>query len=459
MTLAGIPDIDRKILLNLSDDDLVIIKQVSKYFYSLYHHDDMFWFQRTKQVLPKEYTIKKDVPLTWREWYFFWKKNKGKRFLFQALNYTPLQGYLSSNYYHKNSFNDKRTIDQEIKRHLLENNKEVISSIKDRLISLFNRFFQDNYILDVYFVDFQDLIPLAFEKGYTTFALTLFGLVFYLNGKIRDKIKNCGVRSRKNNILSKISWIIREMGKRELVEDYKKYILTINRLKRYIDEMNKSFFNGYIETLCKKKLNVDEIKYILRNKLGGFILYEDYSYYNWSMIYHRFNQPSSKTYIVEKRGLRVKTSNEESFEETIQNYILAFPYTEVTILYDQITVEELLLFLNEIKSNSFLVSTHIIDLCSHQRYDLISQLDFSQSPFNSKFWKYLSRNMWFIKDKEIFTFLFKLLVKYSSIERLDILNKTLPQTNYEIILLSYRINNISRQHIDAYDFYSLLSEP
>lgn len=192
--MTSIPEIDVNILIYLSDDDLIHLSRVNKYFHSLYY-DDFHWRRRIAHELNFIHGDKRHPSLTWKEWYFFWLRHNYAHVLIKELKLTSEQCFISlssegDNLYLKTEVFQSLRIT--LRKALLSNDESLFNYYIERYRTYVNILVNANNLTDIDLPNYPDLVDIALRIGNKDLAKEFIDDLFRIYTNIRLNIADDG---------------------------------------------------------------------------------------------------------------------------------------------------------------------------------------------------------------------------------------------------------------------------
>lgn len=184
--LPYIPEVDTNILDYLSDQDLINICQTETYYRELCQ-DDSFWKHRIRQRIGSNFASIKPEHLSWRQWYFFWRKNPYDK-ISQTLNLKPIDAYYriisEKGIYKESRF--FQSINITLGKAFNKKDNTLVKFYWQELLDIVEKY-KNSKIPPSEIINYPLIIELAITNGYVDFVSPLIDIYYDNLSMFRDQ--------------------------------------------------------------------------------------------------------------------------------------------------------------------------------------------------------------------------------------------------------------------------------
>lgn len=456
-TLTGSRNIDQEILLYLDDGDLFNLSLTSKYFYRLCQEDTL-WCQKLKHNSLKGV---KYPSLTWKQWYFFWKKHENALLLITTKNLTPEQAYvflMSCQGHILPGSEIYQTLDCVLIKAMKKRDNTLLNKFLNKFNLLYGGPFDKIPFCDMVVDDYVDVIKTALENDYYDIAC-LVGKLFRRHSLIVPTYYH----------LKELVEVLGKIAAEKFYEEEIKPHLEIGNLDEiFLIGLIEGYHNSLAEAYYLKGIKGHWNIYLntaLENKNKEFIAILKKHIPRKDC--HRFNQQYTKYHTHDTvwnnkdysgeyftcQGIVIlevphyhhelqekyyqSNVTEEEFEKRI-NEITNWQNYTFKIDYNTVSCSKLLWFYEKVKPSSTAINL-VLDAINHGYCDFIFSLNDHSITSSQCFWDEFFMKTRKIKEKGVYLYFVMLLMAAFPDKVKDYIDQRLKsyiQGSYEIYLLN-----------------------
>lgn len=468
ISITGFRDLDREVLLNLEDKDLLNTCQSSKYLYSICNDD--FWIDKLNRIST---ILRRDKPesLTWKQWYFFWSKHSYGLKLVYTLGLQPSQVYISLSSVGNKLVNGAeafQTIDLTLRKAIEIGDNDLINYFWNAYLIIsgkYRRDLREQGIDPDPLLDHVALVELAYERGFEDIALQF----------IRNYNRE-GLRETSGMLTDDYHEFSRILGKYKgefSVETLKAIFKSFfpDHLIRD-EELTLAYVIGLIEGFHNKEAK-EKYKNSNENDQMQFfekLLIAAASNRNQEMIdFLREDLENDEEVdgiidlVHQRENLRLKDKEEkkkkqpstikelEEFLKSGKRFTLDVKTAPLNLLLYNLNIDDSWAADNITRTTSRALF--------NGRYDFILSLNFNEKIFNERFWGIMLSRLSATQYKDLALYLLIQCSKYQPDIYSDFLQDENIEGKYEIIKIIEALNEIDINDLDDEDFYTLLISP